>query len=788
MIKPQEFSKFLLSFLTAIKSWFVFSYRPLWVALKEIVINEYPVIFRALVPLFNYYSAIGLLFFLMISYRFAVIIESYRALFLISLMVLVMPVIPTMLIPVGLASINTLLAFKLVQALGNFLKPTHAWNTKNFLNSIFSDESILFSGLIIIFSFASKSLFPVIVLGAVQGINLLFKAAHKINEYLTRPKLCPKTVDEPLVSEQEIPDISHTITPINTSEHIERVLDLLKDPNNDYLLTNDNNFYYRHAAEIGRWDIVLQLLKKPNVASNVTCNDCAIISLAIQQDQWDVIKKIIKNPFYTTYPATENKIQTICEIFSKMINQDKMDVINLIVSSGFYKHYSDSSRLAMLFFSIANHDLTAVSILLKSNKLLNLLGYQGFSILFKTMKDDDVKKLFNTNQNLIEHIQNTDWQDATLFNLPVKHLIDKKYLNSLDDCKLFFNNIYEFLNQKLKDGQWVNLFAARFILAKKRYIESKNALTCITVELKPFDEFHDMRFSLLGKYRLMPNMGKEKISLEELIERMCVVYISKLFESEMKKNPKWVIEQKNSVLNCLTHINSANVENVFLTTEHLLGDMSFAENLLKCFVEKELPKIVHKILDRLPHKFSFYSEKEMKEKFKAMTYQITHHFLCMGDNPVFFRVLNNCILNSNCVAEDIHFELDCPFTEGTNEQKLYIILAEKLNEEAKKHQKCLGLEIKQLSEISKICQSLVVSLLKNEEVITHLQALKNIIIDIDKNEVEKLLISEAIKIIQDNHSVFITHQFNAMQDSNTAETIVPPVVNNRHKGEHLRIP
>ena len=777
MFMSQVLSKIFSGFLTLVKNWLLLSYALLWLGLKETILNIHAPIFKVIAPLFNIFSAVGLFSFLFISYRCNSIIEAYRALFFIGLAILVLPAIPTMLIPVGVAIMSTMFMLKVVESFKNFLKPGYVWKSGNILNSIFSDESVLLSGLVIAFSLASESFTPVFVLGAIQGVNLLIKATGQIYEYFTRPKNPPKNIPEPAVVEQENPTCDNDLTPVNTTEHLERTLDLLKDSSNDYLLSADNNFYFRHAAEIGRWDIVLRLLKKPNVASNVTCNDCAVISLALQQNQWPFIKKILKNSFYINSPFTEGKIETISTLFAKMIAQEKIDVMNLMVCNGFYKHYAHSGRRTMLFFAAAHNELTILNILLKSNKLLRLLKFEGFSLLFQVLSDDTITKLSNSNQSLIEHVQNRDWQDATLFDLPVKHLIDKKDLSSWADCKLFFTNTYGFLNQKLKNYKLNNLFAARFIATKNRYNETITVLNGFTTELNYLDDFSSLKFfKFLNELKFRMTLNEEIIALGELIERICAVSISRAFELKIKENPKWTYKDKKNALNSLTYINNQNVNDIFLATEPLLIDMSFAENFMKHYIEIVLPKIIKQLFSRLPNNFSFKPDDFIKERCKEMVTAATYHFFCMGESYIINKALNNAILNSDCVIQDVHFEQDCLFAEESKEQKLFMILATRLNEEVKNHRAYECLKIIQLKEITRICNTLVVSQLKNQENFTLFKDLKTLIRDININELETFLTAEAIKLNHENESTLFTPQFNMLPPSRNDATITPTMV------------
>lgn len=522
-------------FCTFIKEWAKLSFLPFAAVLHAIPLNSMPLLFGTLNIIstlaFNRYFITFLFPFIfavdkfnywpkpmqIIKFLLAAPVVLFMApyVFLSALCILYVPIIA----PIALAFFTFISGVALAATLAiclffQFLKPKGDWHINNAFKNPLSHESVLLVFIAAGISMSIKSPMPFFVtVGTILGgyttiqlkklLNYLF-SGHQSARATTLPAthhVAPLQRNSPPRLPLRHHHISHIPELNNQRDRIQQihtnfygslnteqnmgsesnisllveVLNILENPNNDYLLTRNNNLFLRRAAEQGNWDLVVKLLKKPNVAAHAHCGDWTVLRLAIQHNQWKIVSKFLNLPILTNTPMTAEKSDTLNRLIHQITIQNKIHIMNQVIHSQAYNLFDAQAKFNFLLFSIEHNIYTAIIKSLNDLELVEGLTAENLSFLLKNISDDQIARISSQCDFFLTYIKPfMIGTSLTVYGLSVAHLINIDSFNSLKKITFFFKNPLQFLESKTQHAPHL-MIAMNLLSAKNTYLDIKNA-------------------------------------------------------------------------------------------------------------------------------------------------------------------------------------------------------------------------------------------------------------------------------------------------------------------------
>jgi hypothetical protein len=222
----------------------------------------------------------------------------------------------------------------------------------------------------------------------------------------------------------------------------------------------------------------------------------------------------------------------------------------------------------------------------------------------------------------------------------------------------------------------------------------------------------------------------EPLTLDELINQAVLSPVLHAFKQELHTHANWTIEDKQNKLISLTYINDQNAEELFYDRITPTVDLEFEGFFLRKYNPDLSKKILTEILKNDRYANRLLSENERNE----IQYGIEYKLRSIGSNPFILTALNELILDSHCIKEDINFDEMCPFVPGSHKHKLYLELAIMLSNRLDFLSGTELPKVKDFNQISTLSQQLINAVVDKSdatEFVTAFRAL-GFIIKVDK--------------------------------------------------------
>ena len=426
---------------------------------------------------------------------------------------------------------------------------------------LFSQDALIFAGLGIGLSFLLKSSIPaLLVTGPIVGSQLFLlaiEAGNRLYKMFTQNKLSNLPAATPLISVSSpnptpsMPVLGPRHRPrIDSLNLTKEVRELLKDPKNDYLLTENNNLFLRDAAEKNNWELVGRLLKKSNVAAQAHCGDWLVLRLAIQHNQWEIVSKFLTLSILTNTPMTVEKIGVLNRLIHKVTIQNQANIMNQIIHCPVYDLFNGQTKFNFLLFCIKHNIYSAIIKSLSDSELLEALSFENFNTLFKDMPDNHIEKISTQCNFFLAYIKEKYSNlSFTINNLNIHHLINVESFDSLENIALFHKNPLLFLESKTQNTPHI-IIAMRLLHAKNNYLRLTNARQNAGEGAQQASEviIANQLFETVKHHyqKTFDNKKTIEYSSVEVIEREIKAYLLEQILSEAHENIKNLKDIKGS--------------------------------------------------------------------------------------------------------------------------------------------------------------------------------------------------------------------------------------------------
>lgn len=592
-------------FWTFIKEWAILSFLPFTVALQAIPLNSMPLLLATMeivrqLVLNQYFKVLfPFIFFAVDKFNYwPTPKQAIKFLLTAPIVLFVAPYVFTLLVIAGLHpiiipiasaffSFITFFAMTTILALSflfDFLKQNGAYHIKNTFKNPLSHESFLLVFIAAGVSFSIKSSMPFFVTGGAILSGYVITQIPKFLSYLfsVHQPIIFTTSDNNLVANHTIPiqrnnpppllprnnhasripnlaneqdrirqQQSNFLSSLNQQQEIrqrpyfspfQKVLDLLKDVKNDYLLTENNNFFLRDAAEKNNWDLVVRLLKRPNVATQAHCDDWIVLRLAIQHDQWKVVSKFLKLPLLIHTPMTPEKNEALNRLIHKVQTQNRTDLINQIVHCPTYDLFTVQAKFNFLLFSIKHNIYSAVIKSLNDDDLLNALELDSVKVIFGEMSDDQIVKISDQCNSFLVSLKNIMINSKVTINkLSIAHIINIDTFDSIKSVDFFLKNPLKFLESKTDNIPHI-MIAMHLLHSKNNYLRLISTRQNAREGAQQASEviMANQLFEIVKDHYLSDFKAKsaERYSSVEIIEREIKTYLLEQIISEAHENIK----------------------------------------------------------------------------------------------------------------------------------------------------------------------------------------------------------------------------------------------------------
>lgn len=457
----------------------------------------------------NQYTILPITLFLIFAYKYDFLSSIFlriAATFIVAFPFILMPVMTF-----GIAAGASYFIYILARSLYRFLTPyNNDWRIQHAFEHPFSDESILTLFISAGIGMSFKSFIPFLVTGgAILGLHPLIRMKNLLSRLIWKeqasthivepphvvavqrnspPSLLPRhaprighrpnlSLEEERIRRQVMQQFLNISVPVWSppiDSPFQKVLDLLQDSNNDYLLTENNNFFLRDAAEKSNWELVARLLKKPNVAAQAHYGDWLVLRLALQHDRWDIVAKFLKLPILAQKPVTVGQSDIICRLIHKVTTQNQTKIMNQIIHGQLYDLLNVQTKLKFLFFALEHNMHSAIIKILNNRESLDELSFNDFNIIFNKIPNDHIQKISTQCDFFIAYIKEKYTNTPIMINtLNIDHLINSEHLDTLENIALFYKNLFEFLKIKMPHKLHA-IIAMQLLDGKNTYLSLSN--------------------------------------------------------------------------------------------------------------------------------------------------------------------------------------------------------------------------------------------------------------------------------------------------------------------------
>lgn len=418
--------------------------------------------------------------FLFFAYKKDFLAPTINVLFTI-LFIPLGPILPIVCMSISWAALNAFVMFKV----SDFIYGIVRLNPEK-IRWLFSKDALTFAGLGSAFSFLFKSWIPAfLVTGPIVGAQLFLlaiEAGDRLYKMFTQYKLSNLAEPTPVISVNRPPNPTPSmpvLSPRHTSRSVfpsslsplipkddllsnrvdpmfidflnvtKKVRELLKDTKNDYLLTENNNFFLRDAAEKNNWELVACLLKKPNVAAQAHYGDWLVLRLAIQHHQWKIVSKFLTLPIISQTPMSVGKNDVFNRLVHQVTVQKQSNIITEIIHSQIYDLFNSKTKLNFLLFSIEDNLYPNIIKILNDHELLDCLEPDDFNSIFENISKDILQKISTQCDFFLAYIKEKYINAPIAINhISIDHLINIDCFDSLESVALFYKDPYVFLRTK----------------------------------------------------------------------------------------------------------------------------------------------------------------------------------------------------------------------------------------------------------------------------------------------------------------------------------------------------